>query len=154
VPELAFSNTDVEIRSSIVYRTEVLVRFADCDPAGMVFYPRYMEMFNNLVEDWCQHGLDLSFAELHAHRGWGLPTVHLEADFVAPSFLGEILNATITLRNLGTRSIGLGIQFDGPDGALRVRGRVVLVLMDLRTKQALALPPDIRARIQASRESD
>ena len=23
-------------------------------------------------------------------RGWGLPTVHLEADFPAPSFLGEV----------------------------------------------------------------
>jgi hypothetical protein len=22
------------------YRSEILVRFADCDPAGMVFYPR------------------------------------------------------------------------------------------------------------------
>ena len=43
-----------------VYRSTVLVRFADCDPAGIVFYPRYMEMFNALVEDWFREGLKLS----------------------------------------------------------------------------------------------
>jgi len=35
--------------SACAYRAQVLVRFAHCDPAGMVFFPRYMEMFNNLV---------------------------------------------------------------------------------------------------------
>lgn len=136
------------------YRAEVLVRFADCDPAGMVFYPRYLEMFNNLVEDWCAEELKYSFAELHSRRGWGLPTVHVEADFAAPSLLGEILAATILVRTLGKSSIGLDIVFQGPDGSDRVRGSVVLVLMDLRTKRALAIPDDLRARIASSQAAD
>ena len=44
---------------------EITVEWGDCDPAGIVFYPRYLEMFNNLVEDWFCDGLKLSFAEFH-----------------------------------------------------------------------------------------
>ena len=84
------------------YRADILVRFAHCDPAGIVFFPRYMEMFNNLVEDWCREELGFSFAEIHSGRGWGLPTVHLEVDFMAPSVVGEVLSATVAVRSLGT----------------------------------------------------
>jgi 4-hydroxybenzoyl-CoA thioesterase len=132
-----------------VFQSNILVRFADCDPAGMVFYPRYLEMFNNLVEDWCREDLNLPFSEVHTGRGWGLPTVHLTVDFVAPSFLGEVLAASLSVTSLGTSSITLEILFRGPDNADRVRGKVVLVLMDTRRKRALTIPDDIRERIAA-----
>ncbi|CPO21707.1 4-hydroxybenzoyl CoA thioesterase [Bordetella pertussis] len=32
--------------------SEVEVRFRHCDPAGIVFYPRYFEMINDFVEEW------------------------------------------------------------------------------------------------------
>lgn len=137
-----------------VYRRSVLVRFADCDPAGIVFYPRYLEIFNNLVEDWFGEELKFSFSEIVTRRGWGLPTVHLEVDFKAPSVFGETLSAMLSLRSLGTSSIGLDISLRGPDGAARVLGKVVLVLIDRRTSRAIPIPEDLRAciaRFQAAR---
>ena len=128
------------------YRAAILVRFAHCDPAGIVFYPRYLEMFNNLVEDWCRQE-KLPFFEMKAGAGRGLPTVHLEVDFMAPSFIGEELAAALFVREVGTSSIGLEIVLRGPDGADRVRGRVVLVLMDAVSLRAVPIPEDMRARI-------
>src|SRR5260370_493059 len=32
--------------------SQVQVLFRHCDPAGIVFYPRYFEMVNDLVEEW------------------------------------------------------------------------------------------------------
>lgn len=129
------------------YRAQMLVRFGHCDPAGIVFFPRYTEMFSNLVEDWCREELDLSFAEIHLERGWGLPTVHLDIDFVAPSMVGETLAATLVVRRLGTSSVHLDIVLRGPDGAHRVRGQIVLVLIDARSRRASALPKTLRARM-------
>ena len=34
------------------FATEILVRFQHCDPAGIVFYPRYFEMISQSVEEW------------------------------------------------------------------------------------------------------
>ncbi|MDF6762844.1 acyl-CoA thioesterase, partial [Escherichia coli] len=28
------------------------IRFAHCDPAGIVYFPQYLVLFNVLVEDW------------------------------------------------------------------------------------------------------
>jgi 4-hydroxybenzoyl-CoA thioesterase len=126
------------------FRSEILVRFADCDYARMVFYPRYLVMFNNLVEDWFATGLDLSFAKLHAELGWGVPTVHLEVDFRAPSFLGDVLNASLLVTSLGQSSFGLEITLCGIDGVERVRGKLVLVLMELGRNRAHAIPDHLR----------
>jgi len=136
------------------FRAEVLVRFGDCDPAGIVFYPRYLEIFNNIVEDWCREGLQFSFPDLIAKHGWGLPTVHLDVDFTAPSRFGELLSATLTVRSIGTSSVHLEITLRGPDGGLRVRGGVVLALIDRRPHKAISIPDDLRARILAFRAGD
>ena len=129
------------------FRSEILVRFADCDPAQMVFYPRYLVMFNDLVEDWFREGLKLPFSYYHFEQQHGLPTVHLEVDFVAPSRLGEVLVATLAVQRVGKSSITLEIILRGPDASDRVRGKVVLVVTDLRSSRAIPIPDDLRAKI-------
>lgn len=129
------------------YRSQILVRFADCDPAQMVFYPRYLTMFNDLVEDWFRDELKLPFSYYHLEQQHGLPTVHLEVDFLAPSRLGEVLTAELTVKRVGTSSITVNILFRGPDGRDRVRGTVVLVVTDLRSNRAIPIADDLRARI-------
>ena len=39
------------------FHTRKLIRFSHCDPAGIGFYPRYVELVNEVVEDWCNDGL-------------------------------------------------------------------------------------------------
>lgn len=130
-----------------VFARAVPVRFGDCDPAGIVFYPRYFEMFNNLVEDWCAAGLGIPFRELILERGMGLPTVSVQTDFVAPSTLGEELRAELSVAKIGRSSITVAIRLLGPGGAERVRATLVLVLMDRKQGGAMPIPDAMRARI-------
>jgi 4-hydroxybenzoyl-CoA thioesterase len=141
--------TEVPDPRTVPFCKQILVRFGDCDAAGIVFYPRYLEMFNNLVEDWYRDALHFSFTEIVTTRGWGLPTVRLEVDFVAPSVFGEYLSATLAVREIGTSSLTLDISLRGPDGMDRVRGKVVLVMIDRRNLKAIPIPDDVRARIVA-----
>ena len=131
------------------YRAEILVRFGDCDPAGIVFYPRYLEIFNSLVEDWCREELQFSFPDIINERGWGLPTVHLEVDFVAPSSFGDMLSAELSVRAVGASSATLDIVLRGQDARDRVRGKVVLVLIDRKLNRAIAIAEVLRARLAA-----
>ncbi|KQQ97532.1 thioesterase family protein [Massilia sp. Leaf139] len=129
------------------FAREVLVRFGDCDPAGIVFYPRYFEMFNNLVEDWCAQGLGTSFRELHGERKLGLPTVNVQADFLAPSRLGDLLRAELSVVKIGGASLTVAIRLLGEDGAERVRATLVLVTMDLAQGRATRIPDAMRTSI-------
>ena len=38
------------------------IRFGQCDPAGIVFYPQYFVLFNALVEDWVSDALGSPYA--------------------------------------------------------------------------------------------
>ncbi len=129
------------------FSTQILVRFGDCDPAGIVFYPRYFEMFNNVVEDWCANGLGINFRELHMTRGLGLPTIHIETDFIAPSELGDVLQATLQVEKVGGSSITLAIRLRGPSGKERVRAKLILVMMDLQKCRAVPISEEMRLRI-------
>jgi 4-hydroxybenzoyl-CoA thioesterase len=140
-------------QETCAYHAQIPVRFADCDAAGIVFYPRYLEMFNGLVEDWFRDELHSSFTEIVTNRGWGLPTVHLEVDFLAPSRFDEILSATLTVGSFGTSSMGLDILLRGPGNVDRVRGKVVLVLIDRAAHRAIPWPTDLRERILAFQAS-
>jgi len=141
--------TEVPDPRTVPFCKQILVRFGDCDAAGIVFYPRYLEMFNDLVEDWYRDAPHFSFTEIVTTRGWGLPTVHLEVDFVAPSVFGEYLSATLAVREIGTSSLTLDISLRGPDSTDRVRGKVVLVMIDRRNLKAIPIPDDVRTRILA-----
>jgi 4-hydroxybenzoyl-CoA thioesterase len=135
--------------SAAPFCTSIPVRFGDCDPAGIVFYPRYFEMFNSIVEDWCDQGLGMSFREMHLKHGIGVPTVHIETDFIAPSELGDLLQAQLTVDRIGGASMHVAIRLFGPDGTARVRASIVLVTMNLHERRAIPLPDDMRGRASA-----
>lgn len=121
------------------------VRFSDCDPAGIVFFPQYFVMLNGFVEQWFDEALRLPYAQLIAQRRIGLPTVRLETDFTAISRHGDDLELTLAVEKLGRSSLLLVHQFKAASGAeLRLRARQVLVCTSLATHRPQPLPDDIR----------
>jgi len=129
------------------FERQVQIRFAHCDPAGIVFFPQYLVMLNGFIEDWIQDGIGVPYADLIGRRRIGLPTVSLQCDFTAPSRMGETVTFGLSVLHLGSRSIQLawGVRLgDEP----RVRGRQVLVSTSLETHRAIELPPDLRAGVQ------
>lgn len=128
----------------MIFTVELPIRFAHCDPAGIVFYPRYFEMMNGVVEDWCAQGLGCSFHEMHINRGIGLPTVHLETDFIKPTELGESLLAELVVTKLGKTSVELQICFNGPRQDVRLKASLVLVMMGLKLRKSIAIPDELR----------
>lgn len=127
------------------------IRFDQCDPAGIVFYPQYFILFNRLVEDWVSEGLRISYAELITSRRVGLPTVSQQTEFKAVSRIGDDLVLALQVHRLGGASLTLDLHCRGtnsPQTALRVSVRTVLVSTDLNTHRPIPLPDDLRAAIR------
>lgn len=134
------------------YSRIIQIEFNHCDPAGIVFYPRYFEMTNSVVENFFADEVGRSFAEMHLDgRRNGVPTVHIEADFVAPSRLGDKVAFTLTVRKLGGSSAV--VEITGRMGAeLRMRAHLTLVWID--NMKAAAWPEALRARLAAHLETE
>jgi len=136
--------------SGNAFERERLIRFSDCDPAGIVFFPQYFVMFNGLVEDWVEEGLGVGYRKLVMDRRIGLPTVRLEADFRAVSKMGDRVVLALEVERLGTRSITLNSRCTSlADGELRMQMRQVLVTTSLESHKALEIPQDLREAIES-----
>ena len=128
------------------------VRFSDCDPAGIVFFPQYLVMLNGVVEQWFDDALQIPYAQLIGARRLGLPTVRLEVDFTAVSRHGDALAWHLSVAKLGHSSLTLQHECHGGEGEgteLRLRARQVIVCTSLLTHKPQALPEDVRAAIRA-----
>lgn len=125
---------------------EKLVRFQHCDPAGIVFYPQYFVLFHELIEDWFNEGLGMNYADFISVQKLGVPTVHIEADFIAPSTIGEILSLRLAVRRLGTSSMSLSLEaYAG--GSVRVGIEQTIVLFSLEHRKPVAIPEFLRERL-------
>ena len=122
------------------------VRFQHCDPAGIIFYPRYFEMLNATIEEWFATRLGLSFAEIHGPMRMGVPTAALSADFRAPSRLGEVLDFALRLERVGGASCGLGVAATC-DGALRVAFASTLVWVAMEDGRPRPWPATLREKL-------
>jgi len=125
------------------FRKPATIRFSHCDPAGIVFFPQYLVMFNDLVEDWFTEGLAVRYAAFFTTRRLGFPTVSLASTFKAVSRIGDQVELSLSVDRVGTSSIGLALRCEA-EGACRVEAKQVLVATNLDTHRPIALPADIR----------
>lgn len=129
------------------FERDVPVRFAHCDPAGIVFFPQYLVLFNGLVEDWFDDCLGVGYAGFIGARRFGLPIVKLDCEFKAPSKMGERVTLALGVARLGTSSIALELSCRCGD-EVRVLSHQVLVTTSLDDHKAVPIPPDLRAAIE------
>lgn len=129
------------------FRSEKLIRFHHCDPAGIVFYPQYFVLFHELLEDWFNRGLGVNYADFVSKERRGLPTAHIDCDFRVPSKIGETVEMHLAVKRIGNSSITLAVSVLG-DGVVRVTANQVLVLISLEDGSVLPIPPALRKRFQ------
>ena len=101
------------------------IRFKHVDYAGIVFYPRFLEMLNDLVEDWFEEALDRPFSKIHETNG--IPTVDLKVQFKKAARIGEILTKKLWVIKLGGASVTCGFRFEDEKGNTCLEGEVTLV---------------------------
>jgi 4-hydroxybenzoyl-CoA thioesterase len=101
------------------------IRFQHIDYAGIVFYPRFLEMLNCLVEDWFEEALDRPFSKMHETNG--IPTVDLKVQFKKAARLGETLTKKLWVKELKSSSMICGFRFEDENENTCLEGEVTLV---------------------------
>lgn len=116
------------------------VRFQHIDYAGIVFYPRFLEMLNCLVEDWFEEALDRPFSKMHQTNG--IPTVDLKIQFKNAARLGEILTKKLWVKELKNSSILCGFEFENESNTIVLEGEVTLVNVKIQEdRQSIKAEP-------------
>ncbi|HFF8524699.1 thioesterase family protein [Providencia vermicola] len=125
------------------------IHFSECDPAGIVFYPQYFVMFNNLLERWIDALIPQGFAGYILEQRFGLPTVHLEAEFKAISRMGDDVILELVVERIGRKSLTLRQRCISVTGELRMQVTQTYVTTSLITHQAIPIPEALHQALTA-----
>ena len=125
---------------------ERLLRFSDCDPSGIAYFPAYLNLLNGVVEDFWEF-VGCSLTQLIKGRGIGTPTVQLDCQFARPALFGERLTFTLRVVKLGRSSLHIAHEIAGADG-VKWTARQVLVATSLREHRPIPWPDDLRASLE------
>jgi 4-hydroxybenzoyl-CoA thioesterase len=84
------------------------ILFRHCDPARIVFFPRYFEMMNDCVEGFFAEVLHWPFFDVH--KDHAVPTAQINCRFAAPSHHGDRLTLHLRVKRVGRTSVSYVMQ--------------------------------------------
>jgi 4-hydroxybenzoyl-CoA thioesterase len=134
-----------------VTRTE-RIHWGDCDPAGIIYYPRYFEIFDRCTTGLLEQALGMTKHQyLLAYDFSGHPVVDTRARFLHPTRFGEEVVIESTLAELRRSSFQLRHRLS-KDGELFVEGSETRVWVrrqsaDSKSIRAHPIPDEVVARL-------
>jgi 4-hydroxybenzoyl-CoA thioesterase len=132
---------------SKIFVHEQLIRFSHCDPAGIVYFPRFFDLAHGTMEDWFALALGQPLPDLIRDRRIGTPTVSVQCEFAKPLRMGDTLRFELSVLKLGNASVQLAYS-GKKDGVEHLRMTQTITFMALDSGTATPIPDDLRPRIE------
>jgi 4-hydroxybenzoyl-CoA thioesterase len=132
------------------------IEWGDCDPAGIIFYARYFDIFDVSTTMLLEGALGMTkIAYLKAYNFLDHPLVETRARFLLPTRFGDEVAVETAVKACGRSSFKVEHRVIKDDGALAVEGfetRVWVVRdpAEPRRMRAQPIPADVAARLTQS----
>jgi len=132
---------------SKIFADEVLVHTADCDPAGIVFYPQFLVMTEGTKDNWFARGLGHSRLDLLSKRRLTIEPENVSCEFSIPVRMGEVLTYELSVLKINDPSIQIRIVGKRHTVEhLSITQTFAFVSID--TRRVVSIPEDLRSRIE------
>lgn len=131
------------------------IEWSDCDPAGIVFYPRYFEIFDTCTTVLIERALGMNKIDyLKAYDFAGHPMVETRARFYKPTRFGDEVTIETKLVECGRSSFKIEHRLSKA-GVLAVEGFETRVWVthdgsDPQQIKSQPIPAAVLARFQAA----
>lgn len=132
-------------------RIESRVKFGDCDPAGIVFTPRYGGFVFEAVEAWLEEVIGLSVHQQLRAGEIGTPVRSLTTDLYKSLRPGDRFSSEVHVEAIGRTSFRLLVIGRRGDGALCFVGRMTCVATNATHTASIPLNELYQQRLDAYR---
>jgi 4-hydroxybenzoyl-CoA thioesterase len=85
-------------------RQNIRIEWGDCDPAGIVYFPRYFEFFDACTGALFERAGLFKRDMLKTYQIAGIPVVDMKASFMMPSRFGDDVAVDSSVTKWGTSS--------------------------------------------------
>jgi 4-hydroxybenzoyl-CoA thioesterase len=108
--------------TSLIYRRQLTIEWAQCDPAGIVFNPRFFEMFDTNSWKLFETALGVKQEALSSTYGIiGIALVDARANFMKPAKFGDSIEIASRIKEFRRTSFDIE-HLITIDGTLAVDG--------------------------------
>lgn len=137
-----------------VNRREVQIQWGDCDPANIVYYPRYFAMFDDSTSVLFEAGGFSKQDLIHKYGLVGIPMVDTRAKFYIPSTHGDWITIESRIESIKRSSFEVKHNVF-KDEALAIEAFETRVLVgrdpaDASKLKSAPIPPEIVAKFTGS----
>ena len=137
------------------FSRKLTIEWGHCDPAGIVFNPRFFEFFDWSTALLVRAALGLEKAEMLAAYGVaGIPLVELRATFHRPSRYGEEVEIVSRVTEVGRSSFEIDHRlFNNVRLAVEGREKRVWAIRDAENGgrlKAQAMPDDVARKLKGA----
>jgi 4-hydroxybenzoyl-CoA thioesterase len=88
----------------LINRRTIRIEWGDCDPAGIVYFPRYFEYFDACTNALFERAGFFKPTMLKSYGIAGIPVVDMKASFMTPSRFGEDVVVESSIAKWGNSS--------------------------------------------------
>jgi 4-hydroxybenzoyl-CoA thioesterase len=127
------------------FSTRIVVRFGDCDPAGLVYYPVLFHFCHAAMEEFFAARCGRTYARMVADERLGFPTVNVRAEFCAPFVYGDEVEVEVWASRVGRTSVTFEYRLRrASDLRPCASATLVQVAMNLDARRAVPVPDALR----------
>ena len=129
----------------MVFSTRIIVRFADCDPVGFVYYPRVLHYCHVCMEEFFAERCGITYQKLLDEERIGFATVKIEVEYFVPLLYGDTAEVELEVTDLGRSSARFNYSIKrADDSVLCAQSSQIQVAMDIDKRKAIPLPEKYR----------
>ena len=132
---------------SLKFIIEERVRWGDVDAARIIFYGAYIRFFE-FAETELFRAVGLPYSVMFDELDIWLPRAHLECDFRRAAQLDDLLEVSVYVGRIGTKSLRLNFEVrrKGEDG-LVAEAHFILVAVRRDTFDSVPVPEELKSRL-------
>ncbi|HEX8177357.1 MAG TPA: thioesterase family protein [Pyrinomonadaceae bacterium] len=136
------------------YTIEERVRWGDVDAARIIFYGAYIRFFE-FAETELFRAVGLPYSRIFDELDVWLPRAHLECDFRRAAELDDLLEVSVYVGRIGTKSLRLNFEVRRKgEEALYAEAHFVMVAVRRDTFETVPVPEELRQRLAQYTQKD
>jgi acyl-CoA thioester hydrolase len=129
------------------------VRYAETDAQGIVFYAHYLTYFDTAISEYLRN-LPFNYIKHVKQTGTDFHVVKTVVEFFAPSHFDEEIEVHVQTGKIGRSSLTFIIEIFSKNGnTALVKGEVVWVNTDQKTKKSAPLPEELVVKLRDREEN-
>jgi len=129
------------------FSIEERVRWGDVDAARIIFYGAYIRFFE-FAETELFRAVGLPYGVMFDELDIWLPRAHLECDFRRAAHLDDLLEVSVYVGRVGTKSLRLNFEVRRKgEHELIAEAHFVLVAVRQNTFESVPLPEELKRRL-------